>query len=180
MSSASGLSSLRQLSQWKVVGGLVRKFLHASSATQTEMKFSIFLPPSLAHTPAYASGAAKVDAKVPALYWLSGLTCTDDNFMHKAAAFRAAAAANVALICPDTSPRGANLGPEEKASWDFGEGAGFYLNATSPTYAKHYNMHDYVVNELPQLIEAAGMGVDAVARRSIFGHSMVSRQADRG
>jgi S-formylglutathione hydrolase len=121
-----------------------------------------------------------VDAKVPALYWLSGLTCTDDNFMHKAAAFRAAAAANVALICPDTSPRGANLGPEEKASWDFGEGAGFYLNATSPTYAKHYNMHDYVVNELPQLIEAAGMGVDAVARRSIFGHSMVSRQADRG
>jgi len=137
------------------------------------MKFSIFFPPSLAHTPAYAAGASAVSApKVPALYWLSGLTCTDDNFIQKAAAFRAAAAANVALICPDTSPRGANLGPEEKASWDFGEGAGFYLTATTPGYKEHYNMHDYVVHELPALIEAAGLGVDAVAKRSIFGHSM--------
>lgn len=166
---AAASSSVKQLNSWKVMGGFVKKFSHQSSSTKTEMKFSIFFPPSL--TPAAGADAA-APAKVPAIYWLSGLTCTDDNFMQKAGAFRAAAAANVAIICPDTSPRGANLGPEEKASWDFGEGAGFYLNATTPTYAANYRMADYVFSELPALISSMDVGVDAVARRSIFGHSM--------
>lgn len=121
MSSAS--STWKQLNSWKVVGGFVKKFAHQSSATKTEMKFSVFFPPSLSaqHASATvaspAASSAPAPAKVPAVYWLSGLTCTDDNFMHKAGAFKAAAAANIAIICPDTSPRGANLGPEEKASW---------------------------------------------------------------
>jgi len=137
------------------------------------MKFCIFFPPSLANLPAYGSdsSAASDLANVPALYWLSGLTCTEDNFVQKAGAFRAAAAANIALICPDTSPRGANLGPEEKASWDFGEGAGFYLNATTDLYKNNYRMADYVVHELPALIAAAGLHIDAVSNRSVFGHS---------
>lgn len=109
----SAASSLKQLNSWKVVGGYVKKYLHQSTATKTDMKFSIFFPPSLSP----AAAGSPPAAKVPAVYWLSGLTCTDDNFMQKAGAFQAAAAANVAIICPDTSPRGANLGPEEKASW---------------------------------------------------------------
>lgn len=109
----SAASSVKQLNSWKVVGGYVKKYLHQSSSTKTEMKFNIFFPPSLSNN---ASGAPPA-AKVPAVYWLSGLTCTEDNFMQKAGAFQAAAAANVAIICPDTSPRGANIGPEEKASW---------------------------------------------------------------
>lgn len=109
----SAASPLKQLNSWKVVGGYVKKYLHQSTATKTDMKFSIFFPPSLSP----AAAGSPPAAKVPAVYWLSGLTCTDDNFMQKAGAFQAAAAANVAIICPDTSPRGANLGPEEKASW---------------------------------------------------------------
>lgn len=161
-------SSLKLVSRSKVAGGEVRKYSHASTATGTEMKFSVFLPPSV---------VASSDASVPALYWLSGLTCTDDNFMHKAGAFRAAARANLAIVCPDTSPRGLNL-PEEKntdisgATWDFGEGAGFYVTATTPAFRTNYNMFAYVTEELPAVIAAAAIGVDAVARRSIFGHSM--------
>lgn len=164
----SGASALKQLSRWKVVGGYVTKYQHHSTSTRTDMKFSVFTPPSI---------TGNSSTPVPAIYFLSGLTCTDDNFIQKAGAFKAAAKANVALICPDTSPRGLNL-PEEKntaisgQTWDFGESAGFYLNATQAPFKGHYNMFDYVTRELPEVIAQAQIGVDAVKRRSVMGHSM--------
>jgi len=103
------------------------------------------------------------------LYWLSGLTCTDENFMQKAGAQRLAAELGLIIVAPDTSPRGAGVPGDPDGAWDFGLGAGFYLNATQPPYAQHYRMHDYVVSELPTLIEANFPASDA---RSISGHSM--------
>lgn len=166
---------VKLVGSWKSMGGWVKKFAHHSSSTNTEMKFSIFFPPSLTPTP----GSLAPPARVPCIYWLSGLTCTDDNFMHKAgaAAFKAAAAANVAIVCPDTSPRGLNL-PEEKntagtgVTWDFGEGAGFYVTATAPAFKANYDMYHYINLELPSVIASADLGVDAVERKSIMGHSM--------
>jgi S-formylglutathione hydrolase len=142
-------ATLKLVSSAKSFGGVVRKYVHRSTSTATDMKFSVYLPPSVA-----AGGAAPTQpTPVPVLYFLAGLTCTEDTFAWKAgpAAFAAAGAANIALILPDTSPRGLQL-PEEKndangASWDFGEGAGFYLNATTPKLAPHYNMHRSAQNE---------------------------------
>jgi len=121
------------------------------------MRFGIFLPPQA------DSGI------VPALYWLSGLTCTDENFATKAGAQRIAAELGLAIIMPDTSPRGLHL-PGEDDSYDFGSGAGFYLNATERPWAGHYNMYDYVVSELPALINKH-FPIDG-ERVSIAGHSM--------
>jgi len=121
------------------------------------MQFSVFLPPQAEH------------AKVGALYWLSGLTCNDQNFITKAGAQRAAAKHGIALICPDTSPRGVQIEGQDK-DWDFGVGAGFYVNATEPKWHEHYNMYDYVTKELPDLVNA-NLPVDP-AKTSIFGHSM--------
>ena len=121
------------------------------------MVFAVYLPPQA------ASGT------VPALYWLSGLTCNDENFMHKAGAMRVAAALGMAFVAPDTSPRGAAVPGDPEGAWDFGHGAGFYVNATWAPWAEHYRMHDYVVYELPALIEA-NLPIDA--RRGISGHSM--------
>ncbi len=121
------------------------------------MTFAVYLPPQAQRHP------------VPLLYFLSGLTCTEENFMIKSGAQRYAAEHGVALVTMDTSPR--NLGIEgEDDSYDFGSGAGFYLNATTPLWTKHYNMYDYVVTELPALL-AEHFPVDA-ARQAIFGHSM--------
>jgi S-formylglutathione hydrolase len=108
---------------------------------------------------------------LPVLYYLSGLTCTDENFVQKAGAARSAAAHRVAIIAPDTSPRGAGC-PGEDDSWDFGTGAGFYVDATEPCYAPHYRMYSYVRAELPTAVKA-GLGdrVDT-SRAAIFGHSM--------
>jgi len=103
------------------------------------------------------------------LYWLSGLTCTDENFITKAGAQRAAAARGLLLVCPDTSPRGCNI-PGEDASWDFGSGAGFYVDATQEPWAKHYRMYSYITDELPRLVGAA-LPAD-LSRQSITGHSM--------
>lgn len=147
---------MKQLNSWKTWGGILRKFVHDSGSTQTPMKFCVFLPPQAQHR------------RVPALYWLSGLTCTEDNFVQKAGAFASAAREGVALICPDTSPRGANI-PGETESWDFGAGAGFYLNATQDKWAGHYRMYDYVVSELPKLVQDNFPVTD---KQSIFGHSM--------
>jgi len=121
------------------------------------MVFSAYLPPQAAI------------GKVPALYWLSGLTCSDENFMQKAGAQRLAAELGVAIIASDTSPRGAQVPGDPEGAWDFGHAAGFYLNATQPPWAENYQMHDYVVEELPALIEAQ-LPIDA--RRAISGHSM--------
>ena len=130
---------------------------HASEACGCPMRFAIYLPPQ-----------AERQA-VPAMYWLSGLTCTEDNFMTKAGAQRYAAECGIALVAMDTSPRGLGL-PGEDDSYDFGTGAGFYVNATEAPWKDHYRMYDYVVEELPALV-AAEFPVDA-ERAGIFGHSM--------
>lgn len=147
---------LKQLSAAKCFGGWVKKFSHESSSTKTLMKVSVFLPPQ-AET-----------GKVPALYYLAGLTCNEDNFMQKAGACKYAAEHGIALICPDTSPRGLQLADEHK-DWDFGSGAGFYLKATNEPWAENYNMYDYVTKELPALVEKE---LPLSDKRSITGHSM--------
>ena len=119
------------------------------------MNFAIFLPPQAA------------ERKLPVLYWLSGLTCNEQNFITKAGAQRYAAEHGVILVAPDTSPRGEDVPDVE--GYDLGQGAGFYLNATQPPWATHYRMYDYVVSELPALIEAS-FPVSEV--RGISGHSM--------
>lgn len=122
------------------------------------MRFAIFLPPQ-----------ATTDNPVPALYWLSGLTCTDENFMQKAGAFKKAAELGIAIIAPDTSPRGEDVPDDENAAYDFGLGAGFYVDATQAPWNKHYQMYSYITQELPKLIEQH-FPVSSV--KSISGHSM--------
>lgn len=108
--------------------------------------------------------------KPPVLYWLSGLTCTDQNFIIKAGAAKYAFSNKVAIVCPDTSPRGAGA-PREEESWDFGTGAGFYVNATQEGY-ENYQMHEYVVSELPNVVKEILEDRAQVSNCSIFGHSM--------
>merc|ERR1712118_537367 len=106
---------------------------------------------------------------LPVVYWLSGLTCTDENFSQKAGGFQAACDNQVVLVLPDTSPRGDGVPDEEPKVYDFGVGAGFYLTATTEKYAKHYNMYDFVVKELPSVVSSNFPVSD---KKSIFGHSM--------
>jgi S-formylglutathione hydrolase len=148
---------MKSLNRTKCFGGNVEFFEHASEQTGTPMRFAVFLPPQ------------SQSQKVPALFWLSGLTCTEENFMQKAGAQRVAAELGLALIAPDTSPRGANI-PGESESWDFGLGAGFYVNATQAPWSKHYRMYDYVIMELRELV-LKNFPIDA-ARLGISGHSM--------
>eukprot|EP00188_Purpureofilum_apyrenoidigerum_P001309 Plantae.Rhodophyta-Purpureofilum_apyrenoidigerum.ctg17058.p1 GENE.Plantae.Rhodophyta-Purpureofilum_apyrenoidigerum.ctg17058~~Plantae.Rhodophyta-Purpureofilum_apyrenoidigerum.ctg17058.p1 ORF type:complete len:282 (-),score=44.53 Plantae.Rhodophyta-Purpureofilum_apyrenoidigerum.ctg17058:148-993(-) len=145
-------------SQWKVADGTLYKCVHSSRATGTDMTFSIFVP-----------GGLSAGEKVPGIYYLSGLTCTDDNFCQKAGAFLPASKHRIALIAPDTSPRGSGIEGEDESS-DFGTGAGFYLNATVEPWSKHYRMYDYVVDELPALVtDKFPVDPNTV---SIMGHSM--------
>lgn len=141
----------------KEFGGYLNRYTHDSVACQSEMTFSVYLPPQAAHS------------NVPALYWLSGLTCTDDNFRVKAGAQRYAAEYGIALIIPDTSPRGDSV-PDVPEHYDLGQGAGFYVNAVQPPWDKHFRMYDYVVEELPHLVEANLPLIPGV--KSISGHSM--------
>ena len=138
-------------------GGTQGFYEHASSSTGTTMRFAVFLPPQAQHGP------------VPALYYLAGLTCTEETFVIKAGAQRLAAELGLALVAPDTSPRGLNL-PGEADSWDFGLAAGFYLDATQTPWAPHYRMGSYVNEELPAFIEAHFPV--SQTRRGLFGHSM--------
>lgn len=142
-------------------GGVVRQLAHDSTSTKLPMNYSIFLPPA-----ALANGAKDV----PVLYWLSGLTCTDENFLHKAGAQRLAAELNIALVMPDTSPRGAGIEGEDD-SYDFGTGAGFYVDATEPDWEQNFNMYSYITQELPAVVleEAPMLSAD---NKGIFGHSM--------
>ena len=142
----------------KIFNGQQQQFSHHASTTNCEMTFSIFLPPQ-AQTKA-----------VPVLYWLSGLTCNDQNFVTKAGAQKYAAKHGIAIVCPDTSPRGEGVADDPQGSWDFGLGAGFYVNATRVPFEAHYQMYDYVSQELPALIND-NFPVDP-QRQSIFGHSM--------
>ncbi|SEK65249.1 S-formylglutathione hydrolase [Atopomonas hussainii] len=150
--------SLEIVSSNKSFAGWHKRYRHRSTTLQCEMTFGIYLPPQ-----------AEQGAQLPVLYWLSGLTCTDENFMHKAGAQRLAAELGLIIVAPDTSPRGADVPGDPDGAWDFGHGAGFYLNATQAPWAQHYRMHDYVVDELPALIEAH---FPASAKRGISGHSM--------
>jgi len=150
--------SLENLSCQKSFGGWHKRYKHRSSTLGCDMVFAVYLPPQ-----------AESGQKLPVVYWLSGLTCTDENFMQKAGAHRLAAELGLILVAPDTSPRGPDVPGDPQGAWDFGLGAGFYLNATQAPYAQHYQMHDYVVTELPGLIEANFPASDA---RSIAGHSM--------
>lgn len=147
--------SLENLSCNKSFGGWHKQYRHQSSVLGCPMRFAIFLPPQ-------ASAQ-----RVPVLYWLSGLTCTDENFMQKAGAQRLAAALGLAIVAPDTSPRGDAVADDPAD--DLGQGAGFYLNATQAPWAAHYRMYDYVVEELPALIEAH---FPVTQQRALAGHSM--------
>ncbi|MCP4841728.1 MAG: S-formylglutathione hydrolase [Halieaceae bacterium] len=142
----------------KSFGGRQLRFTHAADTLGCEMSFSVYLPPAAEH------------GRVPVLYWLSGLTCTDENFVHKAGAQQYAAEHGVAIVAPDTSPRGATVPDDPDAAYDFGLGAGFYVNATQAPWAQHYQMYDYVVEELPQ-VAASACPID-VERAGILGHSM--------
>ena len=139
-------------------GGAQRYYEHHSSEIGLAMKFSVYLPPK-----------AVMGEKVPALLYLAGLTCTEETFMIKAGAQRLASELNIALICPDTSPRGAGLAGEAD-SWDFGVGAGFYLDATTKPWALHWRMESYILNDLLPLV-GSKLPVD-LQRLGIFGHSM--------
>lgn len=140
----------------KIFDGWNKQYSHHSSTLNCKMRFAIYLPPQ-----------ASNGKKVPVLYWLSGLTCTDENFMHKAGAQRIAAELGIAIVAPDTSPRGDDVADAE--GYDLGKGAGFYVNATQSPWQQHYQMYDYVLNELPQLIEST---FPVSEQRSIAGHSM--------
>ena len=137
-------------------GGTLGYHRHASAACDCDMNFSVFVPPQAANRP------------VPAVYWLSGLTCTEDNFTTKAGAYGVAAELGLIVVAPDTSPRGDDV-PDDDA-YDLGKGAGFYLNATNPPWDTHFNMYDYVTRELVEAVDAA-FPTDP-ARRGIMGHSM--------
>ena len=155
--------SLELIAQNKSFGGWHKQYSHIAQSTQCKMRFAIFFPPQAATD------------KVPVLYWLSGLTCTDENFMHKAGAQRLAAQLGIAIVAPDTSPRGENgidiygNAIADDDNYDLGQGAGFYLNATQSPWAPHYNMYDYIVKELPNLIEA---NFPVSNKKAISGHSM--------
>jgi S-formylglutathione hydrolase len=147
---------LELINEHACFGGVQRFYRHDSREIGLPMRFSVFIPP------------AADKGKVPALFYLAGLTCNEETFPIKAGAQRAAAAAGIMLIAPDTSPRGAGV-EGETASWDFGVGAGFYLDATEGEWAKHYRMESYI-HELRELV-AQELPVDA-QRIGIFGHSM--------
>lgn len=138
-------------------GGTVSFCKHFSTSNDCTMKFSVFAPPQAEQR------------RVPVLYYLAGLTCTEETFMMKAGAQRYAAELGLMLVAPDTSPRGVPL-PGDSDAWDFGIGAGFYLDATEEPWARHYRMYSYVTSELPLLIDAH-FPADP-ARQGIFGHSM--------
>jgi S-formylglutathione hydrolase len=142
----------------KSFGGWLKQYSHQSQVLNCKMRFSIYLPPQAEQR------------AVPALYWLSGLTCTDENFVTKAGAQQYAAQYGIAIICPDTSPRGEGVPDDPEGAYDFGLGAGFYVNATQSPWSEHYKMYDYVVSELPALIDQQ-FPVDST-KVGISGHSM--------
>ena len=149
--------TLQTLSEHASFGGRVGYYEHDSSANACRMRFAVYVPPQ---------GA---DGPLPVLTYLAGLTCTEETFMIKAGAQRLASELGLLLVAPDTSPRGCNL-PGEDDDWDFGSGAGFYIDATQAPWSKHYRMESYVVRELPQLV-AAEFPAD-LKRQALFGHSM--------
>ena len=149
---------MEKVAENRCFGGRQLQYTHHADSVCCEMRFSVFLPPQ-AET-----------GTVPVVYWLSGLTCTDENFVQKAGAQRYAAELGIAIVAPDTSPRGEGVPDDAEAAYDFGLGAGFYVDATQSPWDKHYRMYDYIVNELPALVEKE-FPVDP-QRCAISGHSM--------
>jgi S-formylglutathione hydrolase len=145
------------VSKVKSFGGWQLRYKHRSEVLSCDMHFSLYLPPQ-AET-----------AKVPVLYWLSGLTCTDENFVTKAGAQQYAALHGVAIVAPDTSPRGDDVPDDPEGAWDFGLAAGFYVNATQAPWSTHYRMYDYVLDELPSVLQDQPLDLQSAA---ISGHSM--------
>ncbi len=140
----------------KCFGGHQKVFRHSSQVLGCDMSFGLYLPPQIEHGP------------VPALTWLSGLTCTEQNFITKAGSQAHAARYGIAVVAPDTSPRGE--GVADDPAWDLGQGAGFYVNATQAPWLPHFRMYDYLSSELPAIIEAH---FPVLAGKSgVFGHSM--------
>lgn len=150
--------AMEQIGANRSFGGSQQRFKHRSQTLNCEMVFSVYLPPQAETT------------KVPVLYWLSGLTCTDENFVTKAGAQGYAAEHGVAIVAPDTSPRGDDVPDDAEGAYDFGHGAGFYVNATEAPWNRHYQMAAYVSEELPALV-ASGLPIDT-QRSAISGHSM--------
>jgi len=149
--------AMKIVSTWKSHGGVQGVYTHASDVCGCDMTFAVFVPPQAAEGP------------LPVLWYLSGLTCTHANVMEKGEYRRLAAELGIIIVCPDTSPRGENV-PDDKDDWQFGSGAGFYVDATVEPYARNYRMYTYVAEELPALI-AREFPAD-MDRQSIFGHSM--------
>lgn len=152
---------MKKTESHKLHGGELQVWQHDSNATNTPMNFAIYLPPK-----------AFADEKCPVLYWLSGLTCTEQNFIQKSGFAEFASRYNIIVVVPDTSPRGKDNSGETVANadgYDLGQGASFYINATQDPWSKHFQMYDYIVEELPKLIEK---NFPANDKRGIFGHSM--------
>lgn len=149
------MDSIKRIEQHACFGGWQEVYQHQSEILQCAMNFAIYLPPH------------EQGEKLPVLYWLSGLTCNEQNFITKANAQKYAAAHKVIIVAPDTSPRGDDVAND--AAYDLGQGAGFYLNATQAPWSAHYRMYDYIVTELPALIEA---NFTVSEKRGILGHSM--------
>lgn len=147
---------MERIEQHASFGGRQEVWQHASTSTGTPMRFGIYLPP-----------AALAGERCPVLYWLSGLTCTEQNFITKAGAQEHAARHGLIVVAPDTSPRGEGVANDP--AYDLGQGAGFYLNATQAPWAPHFRMEDYVVQELPALVD---QHFPATGARGIAGHSM--------
>jgi S-formylglutathione hydrolase len=148
---------MKIISEHACFGGTQRFLAHESRECGTEMRFSVYEPPQAR------------ERHVPVLYYLAGLTCTEETFMIKAGAQRLASELGLMLVAPDTSPRQPRL-PGDDASWDFGLGAGFYVDATEAPWSAHYRMYSYVTSELPELVTSS---FPALAdRQGIFGHSM--------
>ncbi len=148
---------MKQVSETRCFGGRQLRFEHDSEVLNCTMQFSVFLP------------LRAEKAEVPSIYFLSGLTCTDENFSTKAGAQRVATELGIALIIPDTSPRGDNVADDADGAYDLGLGAGFYLNATQEPWKSNYQMYDYIVKELPELVESE---LPISDKRAIAGHSM--------
>ena len=147
---------MQEISRAKSFGGTTRFYRHRSEACSCDMNVAVYVPPQAEEGP------------VPVLYYLSGLTCTEKNFIEKGGAQQYAAEHGLLIVAPDTSPRGVDI-PGADEDWDFGSGASFYVNATEQPWAKHYQMYDYVVEELPKVVKGE---FEISQRAGIFGHSM--------
>nr|MBX2858831.1 S-formylglutathione hydrolase [Cellvibrionaceae bacterium] len=157
---------MENVEKHRCFGGEQFRFKHQSASLKCEMHFSVYMPPAANNAP------------VPLIYWLSGLTCNDQNFVAKAGAQQFAAQHGIAIIAPDTSPRGEAVPDDSEGAFDFGLGAGFYLNATQAPWSEHYNMYDYIVSELPQVLRQLDLPLQldcaAISGHSMGGHGALS------